>query len=159
MKLFIIQTANGKKVRPGMMVEVLPSTIKRQEHGYLVARITAVSEVPATQEGMMRVLKNRQLAQSLSEGGAPFEVRAELVPNAKTPTGLQWSSSRGPETTISNGTLCKAEIVTRTDDGLHRYTYGEWGKRAIQLAHALQNVQSAAEFLLKTLYYLCGAIG
>jgi len=110
-----VPPANGKKVRPGMMVEVLPSTVKRQEHGYLVARITAVSEVPATQEGMLRVLKNRQLAQSLSEGGAPFEVRAELVPNAKTPTGLQWSSSRGPETTISNGTLCKAEIVTRTE--------------------------------------------
>src|SRR5437764_10213255 len=32
----------------------------------------------------------------------------------------------------------RKEIVTRTDDGLHRYTYGEWGKRAIQLAHALQ---------------------
>lgn len=110
-----VPPANGKKVRPGMMVEVLPSTIKREEHGYLIAKITAVSEVPATQEGMLRVLKNRQLAQSLSEGGAPFEVRAELVPNAKTPSGLQWSSSRGPETTISNGTLCRAEIVTRTE--------------------------------------------
>lgn len=33
----------------------------------------------------------------------------------------------------------RKEIATRTDNGMHRYTYGEWGKRTIQLAHALQN--------------------
>jgi len=31
----------------------------------------------------------------------------------------------------------RKEIVTQTDSGLHRYTYGEWGKRTMQLAHAL----------------------
>ena len=32
----------------------------------------------------------------------------------------------------------KKEVVTQLDDGLHRYTYGEWGKRTIQLANALR---------------------
>ncbi len=31
----------------------------------------------------------------------------------------------------------RKEIVTRTEDGLHRYTYREWGRRTAQLAHAL----------------------
>ncbi len=31
----------------------------------------------------------------------------------------------------------KNEVVTQTVDGLHRYTYREWGKRTAQLAHAL----------------------
>jgi fatty-acyl-CoA synthase len=31
----------------------------------------------------------------------------------------------------------RKEIVTLTDSGLHRYTFGEWGKRTQQLAHAL----------------------
>ena len=110
-----VPATNGKKVRPGMDVEILPSTIKREEHGYILAKITAVSEVPATQEGMMRVLKNRQLATTLAEGGAPFEVRAELFPSSKTPTGLRWSSSVGPEDPISSGSPCKAEIVTREE--------------------------------------------
>lgn len=30
------------------------------------------------------------------------------------------------------------EIVTQTDTTPHRYTYADWGKRAMQLAHALQ---------------------
>jgi len=32
----------------------------------------------------------------------------------------------------------RKEVVTRTDTGIHRYTYGEWGKRTMQLASALQ---------------------
>ena len=31
----------------------------------------------------------------------------------------------------------RKEIVTQTDTGLHRYTFGEWGKRTAQLANAL----------------------
>lgn len=33
----------------------------------------------------------------------------------------------------------RKEIVTQTDTGVHRYTYGEWGKRCMQLANALHN--------------------
>ncbi len=33
----------------------------------------------------------------------------------------------------------KKEVVTRTEEGLHRYTYRDWGKRTAQLAHALHN--------------------
>jgi fatty-acyl-CoA synthase len=32
----------------------------------------------------------------------------------------------------------RKEIVTQTDAEPHRYTYSEWGKRSMQLAHALQ---------------------
>ncbi|HLL80617.1 MAG TPA: long-chain fatty acid--CoA ligase [Ktedonobacteraceae bacterium] len=33
----------------------------------------------------------------------------------------------------------KKEIVTQLDEGTHRYSYGEWGKRTVQLANALRN--------------------
>src|SRR5260370_42398453 len=32
----------------------------------------------------------------------------------------------------------KKEIVTQTDEGLHRYTFREWGKRTAQLGNALR---------------------
>ena len=47
--------------------------------------------------------------------GRQLEVRAELFPSSKTPTGLRWSSSVGPEDPISSGSPCKAEIVTREE--------------------------------------------
>jgi HlyD family secretion protein len=33
--------------------------------------------------------------------------------NPKNPSGYQWTSRKGPAVTISSGTLCTAEIVTR----------------------------------------------
>lgn len=109
-----VQPADGKKIRPGMDVEILPSTSKREEHGFVVAKVTFVAEVPSTQEGMMRTLKNRQLVQTLANGGAPFEVRAELKADRHTPSGLKWSTSRGPDAVVSEGTPAKAEIITQS---------------------------------------------
>ena len=116
--VIFVQPTDGKKIRPGMVAEVLPATVKREDSGFIVGQVSFVSEVPATQEGMVRELKNRQLVQTLSAEGAPFEVRAELKPNPVTPTGLQWSTSRGPEAKITDGTPCRIEIVTRSEPAL-----------------------------------------
>jgi HlyD family secretion protein len=110
-----VPQADGKRIHPGMEVQIVPSTVKREEFGFIVGRVTSVAAVPATQEGMQRALKNRQLVASLSSGGAPFEIRAELLPSASTPTGYQWSSSRGPESALTGGSPCKAEVVTRSE--------------------------------------------
>ncbi|WP_376793681.1 long-chain fatty acid--CoA ligase [Thermogemmatispora sp.] len=32
----------------------------------------------------------------------------------------------------------RKEVVTQTEDGLHRYTYADWGKRTMQVANALK---------------------
>jgi HlyD family secretion protein len=110
-----VPQADGKRIRPGMEVQIVPSTVKREEFGFIVGRVTSVAAVPATQEGMQRALKNRQIVSSLSSGGAPFEIRAELLTSASTPTGYQWSSSRGPESVLTGGSPCKAEVVIRTE--------------------------------------------
>ena len=110
-----VSPADGKRIRPGMRVEVQPSTAKREEFGFIIARVTSVSELPSTQEGMQRSLKNRQMVQALSQAGAPFEVRAELLTSPGTASGFQWSSSGGPPTTISGNSPCRAEIVTRSE--------------------------------------------
>ena len=110
-----VQPTEGKRVRPGMHVEVLPSTAKREEFGFIVGRVISVSEVPSTQEGMNRALKNKQMVSTLAASGAPFEVRAELEIDLNTPSGFKWSSSHGPDGTLSGGSPCKAEIVARSE--------------------------------------------
>ncbi len=112
--LYVAPT-EGKRVRPGMQVEVLPSTAKREEFGFIVGRVLSVSEVPSTQEGMNRALKNKQMVSTLASSGAPFEVRAELEIDPQTPSGFKWSSSHGPDSTLSGGSPCKAEIVARSE--------------------------------------------
>jgi HlyD family secretion protein len=104
---------DGKKVRPGMVVQVAPSTVKREEYGFILGTVKSVAEVPSTTEGMMRTLKNQQLAHSLSGGGAPFEVIVSLERDAGTPSGFRWSSSRGPDAEINTSTLAEAAVTVR----------------------------------------------
>ncbi len=107
-----VPPAEGKKIRPGMEVQITPSAVKREEHGYMLGTVEAVAEVPATTEGMMRILHNRQLVDQLSQDHAPFEVLVRLLKDPKTETGYKWSSSAGPSTEINVGTLCSGDVVT-----------------------------------------------
>ena len=101
----------GKKVTAGMEVQITPSTIKREEHGFIKGTITRVSDFPATAEGMVRTLKNSQLVQALAGGGAPYETYASLLVDSTTVSGFKWSTSRGPDTRIQSGTFCTATIT------------------------------------------------
>jgi HlyD family secretion protein len=102
----------GKKIRLGMQVQVAPSTVKQEKYGFVKGMVTHVSEFPSTFQGMMRTLQNQELVSKLSMGGAPIEVRADLIPDPGTPSGYKWSSSKGPPMAINTGTLCFSTVTT-----------------------------------------------
>lgn len=111
--MLYVPPAEGKKIRPGMSVQVAPTSIKREQYGFMMGQVESVAEVPSTEEGMMRILKNRQLVHQLSRTYAPFEVKVKLERDSTTPTGYRWSTSRGPEVEINVGTLCLGDVITR----------------------------------------------
>ncbi|MEM1126294.1 MAG: NHLP bacteriocin system secretion protein [Bacteroidota bacterium] len=106
-----IPSQDGKRIKPGMRVQVSPTTVRREEHGSMQARVTQVSDFPATPEGMARVLKNQQLVRVMSDGGAPYETYASLELDPSTVSGFKWSSSTGPDQQIQSGTIASATII------------------------------------------------
>lgn len=110
-----VSSAEGKRIRAGMAAEIVPGTVKREEYGFVSGKVLSVAEMPATQEGMQKTLKNQKLVQSLSLGGAPFEVVVALDADESTPTGYKWSSSKGPAESLSVGSLCAGEVVIREE--------------------------------------------
>lgn len=106
-----VAATEGKKLQPGMSVQIAPTSFKREEFGTIRARVVSVSDYPATQEAMQRALGNAQLVQTLSGGGAPYEVRVSLELDPTTPSGYAWSSSRGPSAAIQTGTVCAATVT------------------------------------------------
>ena len=106
-----VPSTHGKKIRPGMEIQIAPSTVKKEEFVYLLGRVTYVSDFPATPQGMQRVLKNSQLVNALSGQDAPYEVHADLVPDAGSPSQYRWSSSKGPPIQIQSGTLAAVNVV------------------------------------------------
>ncbi|HEY4591221.1 MAG TPA: NHLP bacteriocin system secretion protein [Thermoanaerobaculia bacterium] len=112
--LFVPASA-GKKVQPGMTVRISPGTVKREEYGSLLGKVTWVAEFPSTSRGMTRLLGNEALVTKLMQQGPPIQVNVALERDPATPTGYRWSSSRGPSLKISSGTLASGDIVVQED--------------------------------------------
>lgn len=106
-----IPSVHGKKIRPGMEVQIAPSTVKKEEFGYLLGRVTYVSDYPVTPQGMQQVLKNEQLVTALSGDDAPYAIRVDLLPDPDNVSTYRWTSSDGPPIRIQSGTLASAGVV------------------------------------------------
>jgi HlyD family secretion protein len=106
-----IPAGDGKKVRPGMQIQISPSTVKPEEYGFIIGQVNSVSFFPSTPDGMQRVLRNEQLAKELSQHGSAIEVSADLLKDTHTASGYKWSSPQGPPIEVFSGTLCNGNIV------------------------------------------------
>lgn len=115
MAVLFIPASAGKRVQPGMRVRVSPSTVKREEFGSMIGKVVWAAEFPSTQKGMTRVLGNEALVAKLMEQGPPIQVNVALDRDASTPTGYRWSSSTGPNLSISSGTLATGAVVVREE--------------------------------------------
>lgn len=111
--LLYVPPRDGKKLRPGMQVEVTPATVLREEHGFVLGQVRRIAEFPSSTAGMTRTLQNDQLVATLAGDGAPYEVEVGLEADSTVPSGLRWSSGRGPAFAVNSGTLCEARIAVR----------------------------------------------
>ena len=109
--LLYVPAADGKRIQPGMAVEIQPSTVERALYGHIRGTVLAVAPLPATAAGMRRLLRNDQLVTELTAGGAPVEVRVALERDAGTASGFAWSASKGPATHIGAGTIVSGRVV------------------------------------------------
>ena len=105
----------GKQINLGMKARVTPSTVKREEHGFILGEVTWVSEFPATARGMQRQLANQNLVDQLLEKGPTIQVNVKLEKSDETRTGYRWSSSAGPDLDITSGTLASGSVIVRED--------------------------------------------
>jgi len=107
-----IPTEHGKKVKSAMTARIAPATVKKEESGMLLGKVTQVSSFPATRQGMAAVLQNDGLVESYAKSGAPYEARIDLTP-ADTPSRYAWTSGRGADVELTTGTTVEAAITVR----------------------------------------------
>lgn len=103
----------GKRIKPGMQVQLEPSTVKREEFGMMLGTVETVSDFPMTPQGMTAVLHNETLVTRFSHDGAPYAAKVVLEQDASTTTGYRWAVGNGPNLRLTSGTLTRAEITTR----------------------------------------------
>lgn len=106
-----VNANEGKKLQPGMTVQIAPSTIPPEEHGYLLGTVSYISKYTLTEAGMNRTLRNSKLVEELSRDGLPMVVEVRLSTDSSTFSKYKWTSGRGPETDVMSGTLIRANII------------------------------------------------
>ena len=109
--LLYVPAADGKRIEPGMAAEITPTTVERSVYGHIPGRVITVAPLPATAEGMRRVLQNDQLVQQLIADGAPIEVQVALERDPANASGFAWSASEGPDGRISAGSIVLGQVV------------------------------------------------
>jgi HlyD family secretion protein len=108
-----ISPEQGKRIKPGMQVQIEPSTVKREEFGMMLGRVETVSDFPMTPQGMTAILHNETLVTKFSHDGAPYAAKVVLEQDSSTATGYRWAVGSGPNLHLTSGTLARAEITTR----------------------------------------------
>ena len=69
--IVFVPAGEGKKINEGNFVEVMPATVKREEHGYIHGKVVAVSELPATRLAMEAALQHPDLVDAFLKRYAP----------------------------------------------------------------------------------------
>ncbi|WP_165226952.1 NHLP bacteriocin system secretion protein [Aquisphaera insulae] len=125
--IVFVPAGEGKKIDENDLVEIMPATVKREEHGFLKGKVVAVSELPATRLAMEAALQHPDLVETFLKRYAPgvlLRVHVQLErdpakagvedpdkPDSESGNRFVWSSSSGGLQPLKTGTLCDAAIV------------------------------------------------
>ena len=121
--IVFVPAGEGKKIDVNNFVEVMPATIKREEHGFIHGKVVDVSELPATRLAMEAALQHPDLVETFLKRYSPgvlLRVHVKLEPRPGTDSReldqedlnrFRWSSSSGTTQKLKTGTLCEAAIV------------------------------------------------
>lgn len=108
-----VPSTNAKEIRPGMDAEIIPSSVRPEEYGFIRGKVVSVSEYPSTDSALMRLFQNDSLVKTIASGGPVNEVHVELEKNPATVSGYEWSSKKGAPIHLTPATLCSVRVVTR----------------------------------------------
>ena len=109
---------DGKRLRIGQEVKIMPTTTKPQRHGGIKGYITSIRQDFVSKELLLNRLDNKGLVEYVQfrskASGAEIpliEITTTLEKDIKTITGYDWGGSKGPNINITKGTTTKINVV------------------------------------------------
>jgi HlyD family secretion protein len=112
--IYLPPESNAKLLKPGMPAQISPATAKKERFGYLIGKVTAVSQYPSTEQGMLSLFNNTALVRELTRKGPPLAVAVSLERDPATKSGYKWSSSTGARVELTSGTLATGTFVVES---------------------------------------------
>lgn len=128
--ILYIPVDKGKRVEPGMSIQLAPNGVDVSQTGSLLGVVRSVSQYPLSAEGVTKGLGNNQLAQFVlnQSGGAVVEVTFDLVKDPNSESGYLWTSMVGVHKPITAGSFCTGSIVIDRQAPIEKvfYKFSQW---------------------------------
>lgn len=109
--LAYFQDKVGKRLFPGMVVRVAPSTVDTKRYGSIRGKVISVSELPVTPDAVINYVGNSEVARDLTKGEHHVEAFIEMMEDPTTDSGYAWTSQKGPSATITPGTSIDVNVT------------------------------------------------
>jgi HlyD family secretion protein len=102
----------GKKIKLGTVAQIDVSTVRKDEYGSILGRVTQVSQYAVSADAVMNVIRNKGLVAYLMGGSSAMtEVRIQPSLNPDSPSGFLWTSGLGPNKKITTGTVGMMQAI------------------------------------------------
>ena len=128
--LFYIPVEKGKRVEPGMTIQLAPNGVDVSESGSLIGVVRNVSQYPISAQGISKRLGNEPLAEWIKakEGSAMMEVRFDLVEDKDSASGYLWTSKVGKHRPVTPGSFVTGSIIVDRRPPLEKvfYKFSQW---------------------------------
>ena len=128
--LFYIPVEKGKRVEPGMTIQLAPNGVDVSESGSLIGVVRNVSQYPISAQGISKRLGNEPLAEWIKakEGSAMMEVRFDLVEDKDSASGYLWTSKVGKHRPVTPASFVTGSIIVDRRPPLEKvfYKFSQW---------------------------------
>lgn len=106
-------TKDGKRIKAGQPVKVVPATSKQQRHGAINGTIISASDLPATRASVLNRFGLSSLLSSVSINDTQpmIEVLIKLNQDSSTYSGYDWGGAPGPNLKITQGTPTQVRVL------------------------------------------------
>lgn len=108
-----IPVAIANTLQPGMEAQVSPVYAPREKYGYMCGMIASISQVPATQESILKYMGTMDYVADILPDSSVVEARIKLNIDEDSANSYQWSNPNGEKLPVGIGTICNVQIITQ----------------------------------------------
>lgn len=109
----VLPVEESGSLKEGMEVQVSPATASRDTYGFIRGEIMETDTLPVTEEALLKLLGNEALVRQIMPDTAGVLVTVALKIDGETASGLSWSSEKGGDVPVRQGTTATALMVLK----------------------------------------------
>ena len=109
--VYFLHLDSGKNVKEGMKINIYPNTLPKEEYGHMSGTVVSVADYVTSAADVYNRLGDSSLVQNFSKEGVVVEIVCEIDRDESTASGFAWSSKKGKQAELTEGTLLTGTIV------------------------------------------------